>query len=130
MEAQYVAKCDCCKTFHSHPSGVGLKAKYDHKVRQAVIDRILQDKLNLSAVQASMQRDFLVSLSTGYVYAALEYAIKQFDGNEFRQQVLDEFSGVICIDEGHLGSLAALSRNHSICVARRETPALRFSCDC
>lgn len=100
---EYIAKCDCCKSFHSHPPSVDLKAKYDRQVRQAVIDRILQDKLNLSAVQASMQRDFLVKLSSGYIYAALEYAIRQFDGNEFRQQVLQDFSGVLCIDEIHLG---------------------------
>jgi hypothetical protein len=68
-----------------------------------VIDRILHDKLNLSAVQASLKRDFLLSLSSGYLYAALEYAIRQFDGNEFRQRVLQEFSGVLCIDEIHLG---------------------------
>jgi len=105
---QYVAKCDCCKTFHSHPRDVDLKAKYDRKVRQAVIDRILQDKLNLSAVQASMQRDFLLDLSSGYVYSALEWAIKQFDGNEFRQQVLHEFRGVLCIDEIHLGKRVLL----------------------
>ncbi len=100
---EYVARCDCRVSFHSHPPGVDLKAKYDHKVRQAVIDRILQDKLNLSAVQASMQRDFFVKLSSGYVYSALEHAIRQFDGNEFRRQVLKEFSGVLCIDEIHLG---------------------------
>lgn len=100
---EYVARCDCRVSFHSHPPGVDLKAKYDHKVRQAVIDRILQDKLNLSAVQASMQRDFLIKLSSGYVYAALEHAIRQFDGNEFRRRVLKEFSGVLCIDEIHLG---------------------------
>lgn len=105
---EYVAKCDCCKSFHSHPPGVDLKAKYDHQVRQAVIDRILQDKLNLSAVQASMQRDFLIKLSSGYVYAAMQYAVKQFDGNEFRQQVLNEFSGVLCIDEIHLGRRVVL----------------------
>jgi hypothetical protein len=100
---EYVAKCDCCQSFHSHPPNVDLKAKYDHKVRQAVIDRILQDKLNLSAVQASMQRDFLLKLSSGYIYSTLEHAIRQFDGNEFRQRVLADFSGVLCIDEIHLG---------------------------
>lgn len=50
---EYVAQCDCHKSFYSHPPDVDFKAKYDHKVRQAVIDRILQDKLNRSAVQAS-----------------------------------------------------------------------------
>ena len=85
---EYVAKCDCCVSFHSHPLGVDLRARYDHKVRQAVIDRILKDKLNLSTIQASMQRDFLLKLSSGYIYEALEHAIRQFNGNEFRQQVL------------------------------------------
>ncbi len=100
---EYRAKCDCCKSFHSHPDNVDLKAKYDHRVRQAVIDRILGDKLNLSAVQASMQRDFLIKLSSGYIYAALDHAIRKFDGNEFRKHVLSQFSGVLCIDEIHLG---------------------------
>ena len=100
---EYRSKCDCCGSFHSHPDDVDLKAKYDHKVRQAVIDRILCDKLNLSSVQASMQRDFLVKLSSGYIYAALDHAIRQFDGNEFRKHVLSQFSGVLCIDEIHLG---------------------------
>lgn len=105
---EYVAKCNCCQSFHSHPAGVDLKAKYDHKVRQAVIDRILCDKLNLSAVAVSMERDFLLKLSTGYIYSVLAYAIRQFDGNAFRQQVLSEFSGVLCIDEIHLGKRVLL----------------------
>ncbi len=100
---EYIASCDCCKSFHSHPPGVDLKAKYDHKVRQAVIDRILQDKLNLSAVQQSIERDFLLKLSSGYIYRALEHAIRQFDGNQFRRRVVNEFSGVLCMDEIHLG---------------------------
>ena len=57
---EYVAKCRCRKSFHSHPRDVDLKAKYDHKVRQAIIDRVLKDKLNLTVVQASMERDFLI----------------------------------------------------------------------
>lgn len=100
---EYIAKCDCCRSFHSHPPDVDLKAKYDHKVRQAVLDRILQDKLNLSAVQASMEREFLLKLSTGYIYSTMEHAIRQFDGKAFRQEVLAGFSGVLCIDEIHLG---------------------------
>ena len=100
---EYVAKCGCCKSFHSHPKGVSRKARYDDKVRQAVVDRIVQDKLNLSAVQAAMQRDFLLKLSTGFIYDTLVWAIRQFDGHAFRQRVLREFSGVICVDEIHFG---------------------------
>jgi hypothetical protein len=72
---EYPARCDCCVTFHSSPDGVDLKAKYDHKVRQAVLDRILQDKLNLSAVQLSMERDFLFKLSSGYIYGKFAQSV-------------------------------------------------------
>lgn len=105
---EYVAKCDCCVSFHSHRPGVDLKAKYDHKVRQAVIDRILQDKLNLSTIQASMKRDVSLELSSGYIYAALDYAIRHFDGNAFRKQVLVRFSGILCIGKIHLGKRVPL----------------------
>jgi len=105
---EYLANCECCVSFHSHPPEVDLKAKYDHKVRQAVIDRILVDKLNLSTIQQSMQRDFLLKLSTGYIYSTLDYAIGQFDGNDFRKQVIVQFSGTLCIDEIHLGRRVVL----------------------
>ena len=39
---EYITNCDCCVSFHSCPEGIDPKAKYDHKVRQAVIDRILE----------------------------------------------------------------------------------------
>jgi hypothetical protein len=98
---EYIAKCDCCVSFQSCPEGIDAKCKYDHKVRQAVIDRILVDKLNTVTIQEAMKRDFLLNLSTGYLYDGLEYAIRQFDGNEFRAKVLGEFSGTLCVDEIH-----------------------------
>jgi hypothetical protein len=41
------------------------KAKYDNKVRQAVLDCILVDKLNATTVQKAMKRDF-------YLHQAVE----------------------------------------------------------
>ncbi len=105
---EYVAKCQCCKSFHTHPADIELKAHYDNQVRQAVLDRILVDKLNITAVQQAMRRDFLLELSTGFLYDCLEFAIRKFDGAEFRAQVLREFSGTLCIDEIHLGHRVVL----------------------
>ena len=105
---EYVAKCQCCKSFHSHPEDVEQKAKYDNKVRQAVLDRILVDKLNTTTVQQAMKRDFYLELSTGFLYDCLEYAIRNFDGAEFRAKVLSEFSGTLCVDEIHLGHRVVL----------------------
>jgi len=105
---EYVAKCRCCKSFRTHPEDVEPKAKYDNKVRQAVIDRILSDKLNAATVLQSMARDFLLKLSTGFVYDCLNYAIREFDGTEFRSKVLSQFSGTLCVDEIHLGHRVVL----------------------
>ena len=66
------------------PSDIEPKAKYDNKVRQAAIDRILVDKLNATTVQQAMQHDFLLKLSTGFLDDCLEYAIRKYDGTEFR----------------------------------------------
>ena len=100
---EYAAQCDCCKSFRTTPNDVEPKAKYDNQVRLAVLDRILIDKLNASMVQQAMQRDFMLKLSTGFIYDCLDYAIRKFDGAAFRAQVLRDFSGTLCVDEIHLG---------------------------
>ena len=88
----------CCKTFRSSPEDIEPKARYDNKVRQAVIDRVLVDKLNTTTVGQALERDFLLKLSTGFLYDCLEYAVK----------VLSEFSGSLCVDEIHLGHRVVL----------------------
>lgn len=105
---EYVAKCECCKSFHSHPHDIDPKAKYDNQVRQAVLDRILIDKLNTTTVQQAMKRDFFLELSTGFLYDCLEHAIREYDGAKFRAQVLSDFSGTLCVDEIHLGHRVVL----------------------
>lgn len=105
---EYAANCRCCKTFSTSPQDIEPKARYDNKVRQAVIDRILVDKLNTTAVAEAMRRDFLLTLSTGFLYDCLDYAIRKFDGAEFRAKVLSDFSGSLCVDEIHLGHRVVL----------------------
>lgn len=55
-----------------------------------------------------MERDFLLKLSTGFIYDCLGYAVRQFDGANFRAKVLSEFSGTLCVDEIHLGHRVVL----------------------
>ena len=105
---EYEARCACCKTFRTQPDDVLPKAKYDNKVREAVLEGILEDQLNVEAVRRRMQRDFLLDLSTGFVYDCLHDAARQLDLAEHRQQVLERFSGVLCIDELHLGKFTLL----------------------
>jgi hypothetical protein len=40
---EYRATYDCCKTFRSSPPGVDPRCLYDNQVRDAVLDRLIED---------------------------------------------------------------------------------------
>ena len=79
------------------------KADYDATVRQAVLDRLLHDRLNVEQTKAAMQRDFLVALSEGFVYDCLRWQLTRLNLATHRRMVLQRFSGTLCVDELHLG---------------------------
>jgi hypothetical protein len=105
---EYRARCTCCTTFRTSPEGVLPRCKYDNKVRQAVLDRILDDGMNVEATLRCLQRDFYLELSTGFVYDCLYDAAAQLDMRTHREGVLEVFSGTLCIDELHLGKYTLL----------------------
>lgn len=100
---EYRADCDCCTTFRTTPEGVGPRCKYDNRVRQAVLDRILDDGMNVEAVLRSLKRDFHLNLSTGFVYDCLRDRVGELDLAAHRRRILEVFSGTLCVDELHLG---------------------------
>src|SRR4051794_6276515 len=51
--AEYQARCRCCKFFRSWPLDVPPKADYDRAVRQAVLDRLREDGLNVERTLAA-----------------------------------------------------------------------------
>jgi Transposase len=106
--AEYRARCNCCKYFRSWPLDVPAKADYDGLVRQAVLDRLLEDGLNVQRTLAALQRDFFLTLSEGFVYDCLRWQVAQLDLPAHRQRVLEQFSGTLCIDEEHLGRFTLL----------------------
>jgi hypothetical protein len=106
--AEYQARCRCCRSFRSWPLDVPAKAGYDGLVRQAVLDRILGDGLNVERTLAAMQRDFFLKLSQGFVYDCLRWRVAQLDLAVHRQRVLQVFSGTLCVDELHLGRFTLL----------------------
>jgi Transposase len=106
--AEYRARCGCCKYFRTWPLDVPPKADYDSTVRQAVLDRLLHDCLNIEQTKAAMQRDFLVTLSEGFVYDCLRWQLGRLDLAQHRQFVLQRFSGTLCVDELHLGNYTLL----------------------
>jgi hypothetical protein len=106
--AEYKARCRCCKSFRSCPPGVLPKADYDNAVRDAVLDRLLEDGLNVERARAALRRDFLLEVSTGFVYDCLDWQLRQLNLPEHRRRTLERFSGTLCIDELHLGKFTLL----------------------
>lgn len=100
---EYRAECDCCKTFRSRVEGIEPRAEYTNRVRDAVIDRLLDDGMSLHRLQQAMRRDFLLDLSDGFLSDCLDWKVRQADMPGYRRWTLDHFSGTLCVDELHLG---------------------------
>jgi transposase-like protein len=105
---EYGARCGCRKTFRNSPEGVLPRASYDNKVRDLVLDRVLHDGMSIERTLESLRREFLLDLSTGFVYDVLHDRARQLDMSEHRRKILDLFSGTLCIDELHLGRFTLL----------------------
>lgn len=106
--AEYRARCACCKTFCSTPKGVDLRCRYDNRVREAVLDRILEDRMSIPQVRKALERDFFLDLSEGFVYDCLHRQVRQLEMAGYRRWVLEHFSGTLCVDELHLGRYTLL----------------------
>jgi hypothetical protein len=106
--AEYQARCPCRKSFRSWPVDVPAKADYDGLVRAAVLDRILDDGLNVQRTLAAMRRDFFLKLSEGFVYDCLRWEVGRLDLAAHRRMVIERFSGTLCVDELHLGRFTLL----------------------
>jgi hypothetical protein len=100
---EYRARCGCCKTFRSQVEGIEPKAAYSNRVREAVLDRLLEDGMSMERLRQALARDFLLELSDGFLYDCLDWKVRQLDGRDYRQGALERFSGTLCIDELHLG---------------------------
>jgi hypothetical protein len=100
---EYRARCGCCKTFRAQVEGIEPRAEYTNRVREAVIDRLLDDSMSMERLRQALQRDFHLDLSDGFLYDCLDWKVRQIDLPGYRQWTLANFSGTLGIDELHLG---------------------------
>jgi Transposase len=105
---EYRARCGCCKTFRARPEGVEPRAEYTNRVREAVIDRLLDDGMSMERLRQALCRDFHLDLSDGFLYDCLDWKVRQVDQPAYRRWTLAQFSGTLCIDEIHLGQRTLL----------------------
>src|SRR3954470_20853111 len=105
---EHSARCECSTTFRNTHEDVLPRAAYDNKVRDLVLGRILKDGMNVEQTLLSLRREFLLDLSTGFVYDVLRDHAGQLDMAAHRCKVLEHFSGTLCVDELHLGRFTLL----------------------
>jgi hypothetical protein len=105
---EYGTRCGCRKTFRNSPEGVLPRALYDDRVRDLVLERVLHDGMSIERTLESLRREFLLDLSTGFVYDVLRDRVRELDMSGHRREVLERFSGTLCIDELHLGRFTLL----------------------
>jgi hypothetical protein len=106
--AEYTARRSCRKYFRSCPPDIRPKAEYDNLVRQAVLNRVLDDGLNVQRTILAMKRDFLLDLSSGFIYDCLQWGLTRLDDVAQRRLAKEHFSGFVCVDELHLGDYTLL----------------------
>ncbi|MBX6316247.1 MAG: transposase, partial [Isosphaeraceae bacterium] len=73
-----------------------------------MLDRLLKDGMSIERALASLRRQSLLDLSTGFVYDVLRDRAAQLDLAAHRQTVPERFSGTLCVDERHLGRFTLL----------------------
>jgi hypothetical protein len=105
---EYQARCGCCTTFRNSPEGVLPRTLYDNNVRALVLGRVIEDGMSIERILKSLRREYLLELSTGFVYDVLHDHARQLDMAAHRRKVLDLFSGTLCVDELHLGRFTLL----------------------
>jgi hypothetical protein len=105
---EYRSRCGCCKTFRSRVTGIEPRAEYTNRVREAVIDRLLDDGMSMERLRQALDRDFHLDLSDGFLYDCLDWKVRQVDMAGYRQWTLEHFSGTLCVDEIHLGKKTLL----------------------
>jgi hypothetical protein len=105
---EYTARCECSTTFRNTHEDVPPRAAYDDKVRALVLDHILKDGLSAECTLPSLEREFLLDLSKGFIYDELRDQVAQLDLATHRRKVLEHFSGTPCVDEPHLGRFTLL----------------------
>ena len=64
--------------------------------------------MSIERTLESLRREFLLDLSTGFVYDVLRDHARQLDMAAHRRKVLEHFSGTLCVDELHLGRFTLL----------------------
>ena len=104
----YRSRCGCSKRFQAPVPGVPKGGRYSLEVRNVVANALVRDRLPYRMVQERMAEDFHLRLSLGYIHDCFRWAHGQIDNAARLRWAVENFSGVLCIDEVHDGGRTLL----------------------
>jgi transposase len=105
-----VHRCSACSGyFRAQPSFLRRNAVYAQRVRQKAVLSVYEDGMPFRRVSRRLSRDFWVSPSEAMVRRwCKEFADGlDFEG-DYQEWVVEEFSGILCVDEVYQDRLALL----------------------
>ena len=111
----YHARCGCVRYFQAPIPGVAKGGKYSLAVRDVIVNSLVRDRLPYRKVQERMREDFLLPVSVGFIHDCFQWGYDQINTQERRRWAVENFSGVLCIDEVHDGPRVILYATDPLC---------------
>jgi transposase len=105
-----VHHCDpCCHHFRAQPPFLRPDAIYTNRIVAKALQAVYEDGLAFRRVPDRLARDFWVRPTEGVVRAwCRAYSTHLADQDSYLPWVVEEFSGLLCVDEVYQGQLALL----------------------
>jgi transposase len=99
----------CERHFRAGPSFLRPNAVYTERVREKAVLSVYEDGMAIRRVSERLARDFWVAPSEAMIRRwCHDYAQSLSFDEDYQQCVVEEFSGVLCVDEVYQGELALL----------------------
>ncbi|MBN2391321.1 MAG: hypothetical protein JXR84_11375 [Anaerolineae bacterium] len=100
---------DCDHYFRAQPPFMQPDAVYTNRVMDKAVQPVFEDGLTMRRVPERLARDFWVQLSEGSVRRWCRTYGENIDfETDYQAWVVQEFSGILCVDEVYQGQLALL----------------------
>jgi len=96
----YRPRCSCVTEFRSVHPEVDPGSPYTKRVKQLVVDAVVQDKMAYEDVQRKMEREFCLRLPISTIFRWVNEAADRIDLNrDYHPWALAQASGTITLDE-------------------------------
>ena len=105
---EYRARGSGGKTFRSPSEGIEARAEYTHRVRDAVRDRLRDDRMRRQRLREARPRECHRDLAQGFRYDGLDGKVRPVARPAYRQGTWERFAGTLGSDAIHRGRRSLL----------------------